>query len=79
MAECDEVTYTVQFVYRRKTYSNTFQSYTKITPDTDNNAAWGLADEAIKATLETIPNRPPGVYPHSIVIFGPFGNLTIKK
>ncbi|MBP3534616.1 MAG: hypothetical protein J6J53_01240 [Muribaculaceae bacterium] len=71
--------YRVTFVYRQQDYSCEFQSTTEITPNTDPLVAWEIADDAIKARLATIPDKEPGIYPHSIVLHGEFGSLTIKE
>ena len=71
--------YQVKFMYKQNSYSCEFYSTTEITPDTDKLVAWGLADDAIKARMSTISDRTAGIYPHSIVIYGEFGNLTIKE
>lgn len=70
--------YRVGFVYREKDYSCEFYSTAEITPESDKLIAWGIADDAIKECMKNIPDRVKGVYPHSIVISGEFGNLTIK-
>ena len=59
-------------------YSCEFYSSVIITPNTDPLVAWGIADDVIKACVASIPDRVNGVYPHSIVLYGEFGNLTIK-
>lgn len=71
--------YRVDFVYRQKEYSCNFYSTAEITPETDRLVAWGIADNAIKECMDKISNRVKGVYPHSIVLSGEFGNLTIKE
>jgi len=71
--------YRVEFVYRQKNYSCEFYSTAEITPETDKLVAWGIADEAIKMRMSSIENRIKGIYPHSIVLYGEFGNLTIKE
>ncbi len=70
--------YSVEFVYRQKEYSCEFYSTAEITPESDKLTAWSIADDAIKERMKSIPNRAEGVYPHSIVISGKFGNLTVK-
>lgn len=71
-------TYTVTFVYRQKTYECSFQSTAEFTVDSDPLVAWGIADDAIKECMTHIPDKQQGVYPHSIIIKGDFGALTIK-
>lgn len=71
--------YRVEFRYRQRSYSCEFQSTAEITPNTDKLVAWGIADNAIKERMATISDRVKGVYPHSIVLYGEFGNLTIKE
>lgn len=71
--------YKVEFVYRQKLYACEFYSTAEITTTTDKLVAWSLADDAIKNCMLTISNRVKGVYPHSIVLHGEFGNLTIKE
>ena len=70
--------YRVEFVYRKKDYSCEFYSTAEITPESDKLIAWGIADDAIKERMKNIPDRVKGIYPHSIVIYGEFGNLTVK-
>ena len=70
--------YRVEFVYREKDYSCGFYSTAEITPESDKLIAWGIADDAIKERMKNIPDRVKGIYPHSIVIYGEFGNLTVK-
>ena len=70
--------YRVEFIYKRKTYLCEFYSTTEITSDTDKLVAWSIAEDAIKSCLATIPNRVSGMHPHSIVITGEFGSLTVK-
>lgn len=71
--------YRVEFVYRENHYSCEFCSTAEITPESDKLIAWGIADDAIKERMKSIPDRTKGIYPHSIVIFGEFGNLTVKN
>ena len=71
--------YRVEFVYRQKNYFCEFYSTVEITPDTDKLVAWGIADDAIKNCMETIKDRIKGVYPHTIIIHGEFGDLKIKE
>lgn len=71
--------YKVEFTYKQQPYTCEFYSTAEITSDTDKLVAWGIADDAIKAKMATIPNRVKGVYPSSIVLYGEFGNLTIKE
>lgn len=71
--------YKVEFIYRQRSYTCEFYSTAEITPNTDKLVAWGIADDAIKERMATIPDRVKGVYPHSIVLYGEFGNLTIKE
>ena len=71
--------YRVEFMYRQRAYSCEFQSTAKITPTTDKLVAWEIAEDAIKKCMETILDRTKGVYPYSIVLYGEFGNLTIKE
>lgn len=70
--------YQVDFVYRQKDYHTSFFSTAEITEKTDKLIAWGIADDAIKKCLSTIPDRKKGIYPHSIVISGEFGHLVVK-
>lgn len=70
--------YLVEFVYKEKQYSCEFYSTAEITPSTDPLVAWGIADEAIKTRMASITDRVKGVYPHAIVLYGEFSNLTIK-
>ncbi len=70
--------YRVEFVYRQKNYSCEICSTAKITPDSDKLIAWSIADDAITERMKSIPDRIEGVYPHSIKIYGEFGNLTIE-
>lgn len=69
----------VEFIYRQRSYTCEFYSTAEITPNTDKLVAWGIADDAIKERMATIPDQVKGVYPHSIVLYGEFGNLTIKE
>ncbi len=71
--------YHVEFVYRQKKYSCEFYSTAEITPESDKLVAWSIADDAIKECMKSIPDRINGIYPHSIIIYGEFGNLTIKN
>lgn len=71
--------YRVEFIYKEKLYFCEFYSTAEITPHTDPLVAWGIADDSIKTCMASIPDRVKGVYPHSIVLFGEFGNLTIKE
>ena len=71
--------YRVEFMYRQRSYSCEFQSTAKITPTTGKLVAWEIAEDAIKKCMETIPDRTKGVYPYSIVLYGEFGNITIKE
>ena len=70
--------YRVEFIYKGKPYSCEFFSTAKITTSTDPHVAWEIAEDAIKSRMASIPNRVKGVFPHSIVLYGEFGNLTIK-
>lgn len=70
--------YNVSFIYRDKSYNCYFYSTAEITPNTDTNIAWALADDAIKEIMKTIPNRSAGVYPRRIILNGEFGTLVIK-
>lgn len=72
--------YRVEFVYMSKSYSYEFYSDSIITPETDKYVAWGFVEEAIKQSLNNSQaNRKEGIYPHSIVLYGEFGNFTIKE
>lgn len=71
--------YKVEFIYRQRSYTCEFYSTAEITPNTDKLVAWGIADDAIKERMATIPDRVKESYPHSIVLYGEFGNLTIKE
>ncbi|MCM1141087.1 MAG: hypothetical protein NC453_21170 [Muribaculum sp.] len=70
--------YRVEFVYRQKTYSQDFKSTAKITPETDSVIAWELAADAVKERMKTIENRVDGIYPHSVVIYGKFGEIKVN-
>lgn len=70
--------YRVEFIYKGEPYSCEFFSTAEITTSTDPLVAWEIAVDAIKSCMASIPNRDNGVYPHSIVLYGEFGNLTIK-
>ena len=71
--------YQVMFEYRGKPYTCEFLSSAEITPETNKLVAWGIADDAIKERMLAIPNRQKGSYPHSIVITGEFGSITVKE
>ena len=71
--------YHVKFEYKNESYTCEFFSTAKITPQTDKLAAWGIADDAIKERMQTIPDRHQGVYPHSIMITGEFGTLVVDE
>lgn len=71
--------YHVSFIYKRNTYYCEFYSTAEITPETDKMVAWSLADDAIKARMESIPDKVAGVYPHAIILSGVFGKLVIKE
>lgn len=71
--------YKVSFVYRQKSYNSSFLSTVKLSVNTDPLIAWAIADDAIKERMKTIPDKQKGIYPHSIVISGDFGSLTIKE
>ena len=71
--------YYVSFIYKRNTYYCEFYSTAEITPETDKMVAWSLADDAIKARMESIPDKVAGVYPHAIILSGVFGKLVIKE
>lgn len=75
---CGFHTYYVTFVYRQNTYECSFSSTAELTVNSDPLVAWGIADEAIKECMKQIPNKKHGIYPHSIIIKGDFGVLTIK-
>lgn len=71
--------YRVNLVYAGKDYSCEFYSTAEITPTTNEKVAWDIADDAIKNVLKAIPDREEGIHPHSIVISGEFGVLTVKE
>lgn len=71
-------TYNVTFAYKGTPNHCSFQSTAELTVNTDKLVAWDLADDAIKERMKTIPGREAGVYPHSIIIRGEFGELTVK-
>lgn len=71
--------YKVSFVYRQKHYECFFLSTTELSTKTDPLIAWPLVDDAIKNCLNKIPDKKRGIYPHSIVVSGDFGSLTIKE
>lgn len=71
--------YQVMFEYRGKPYTCEFLSSAEITPETNKLVAWGIADDAIKERMLAIPNRQEGIYPHSIVITGEYGSITVKE
>ena len=49
--------YKVEFIYRQRSYTCEFYSTAEITPNTDKLVAWGIADDAIKERMATIPDR----------------------
>lgn len=40
--------------------------------------AWELAADAVKECMKTIENRKDGIYPHSVVIYGEFGEVKVN-
>ena len=70
--------YRVDFVYRQESYSCEFYSTVEITTESDRLVVWGIVDDAIKERMSTIAKKK-GIYPHSIVVSGDFGSLTIKE
>lgn len=70
--------YQIEFVYRQKAYLCELKSTAVITAETDPVIARDLVDDAIKERMQTIPDKTPGIYPHSIVIIGEFGKLALK-
>ena len=71
--------YHVSFIYKGTTYCCEFYSTAEITLETDKMIAWSLADDAIKVRMESVPDKVAGVYPHSIILNGAFGELVIKE
>lgn len=66
-------------MYKQDSYTCEFYSTAEITAESDKLVAWSIADDAIKEKMKTIPNRQKGIHPHSIVITGEFGSLTVKE
>ena len=71
--------YQVEFMYKDKTYTCEFYSTAEINENSDKLVAWGIADDAIMAKLQTIPNRVDGVHPYAIKIIGELGTLVVKE